>query len=237
MSFRSTASQTLRRLISHQQYQYLKSRLMPEYNFLRRARGVVHVGANYGQERDIYASFGLHVVWLEPIPEIFDALARNVSSYRNQHAFKYLIAEEDGKECEFHVANNGGASSSMLGLAKHQEMWPDVAFTRTFTITSVTLCTALKNEHIDLDQYDVLVLDTQGSEQRVLVGAVSLLSKFRFVKVEVPDFESYEGCCQLERLSAFMAAQGFQEYSRIPFSHRPGLGTYYNVIYQGTDRS
>lgn len=232
MSLRTMAGKSLRRLISPRQYQYLQSRLKPEYSFLRRSRGVVHVGANSGQERDIYAGFGLRVIWIEPIPEVFETLTRNISGYPNQRALNYLISDEDGKECQFHVANNGGESSSILDLSKHKEMWPDVAFTKTVTLTTATLRTALKKEGVDSSQFDTLVLDTQGAEQRILEGAISLLPAFQFVKVEAPDFEAYEGCCQIDGLSAFMTGQKFREYCREPFSHRPGLGTYFNVVYQ-----
>src|SRR5215472_4628952 len=39
-------------------------------SFLRGVSGVIHVGANTGQERELYEKFGLHVVWIEPIPEV-----------------------------------------------------------------------------------------------------------------------------------------------------------------------
>ena len=45
---------------------------------LRKARGVVHLGANSGQERFIYARRGLDVVWVEAIPEVFAELQRNI---------------------------------------------------------------------------------------------------------------------------------------------------------------
>ena len=44
-------------------------------DFLRSCSGVIHVGANSGQERELYAQHGLNVVWIEPIPEVYTALA------------------------------------------------------------------------------------------------------------------------------------------------------------------
>ena len=40
----------------------------PRDAYLKRVTGVIHVGANAGQERELYASFHLDVVWIEPIP-------------------------------------------------------------------------------------------------------------------------------------------------------------------------
>ena len=44
-------------------------------DFLRDVTGVVHVGANTGQERDKYARHGLSVIWVEPIPDIYAGTA------------------------------------------------------------------------------------------------------------------------------------------------------------------
>src|SRR5512142_1548427 len=49
--------------------------------FLRRVRGVVHVGANTGQERDTYEKFGLDVLWIEPIPDVFQQLKTYLDGY------------------------------------------------------------------------------------------------------------------------------------------------------------
>ena len=94
--------------------------------FLKHSNGVIHIGANAGQERDQYASLGLPVIWVEPIPEVFEALRSNISSCPNQKALRYLITDEDGKEYDFHVANNNGASSSILEFARHGEIWPEI---------------------------------------------------------------------------------------------------------------
>ena len=49
--------------------------------FLRKVSGVIHVGANAGQERELYAKFGLRVIWIEPIPEVFEKLKMNVAKF------------------------------------------------------------------------------------------------------------------------------------------------------------
>jgi hypothetical protein len=38
----------------------------PPQAYLAKCHGVIHVGANAGQERDLYAAHGLSVVWIEP---------------------------------------------------------------------------------------------------------------------------------------------------------------------------
>jgi FkbM family methyltransferase len=199
--------------------------------FLRSVRGVVHVGANIGQERDLYARYGLDVLWIEPIPEVFAELSANLVGFPRQRALEALVTDRDDAPYDFHVANNEGQSSSILALKEHRDVWPKVDYARTITLRSTTLATLLAREHIDLSRYDALVMDTQGSELLVLRGAEALLGHFKFVKTEVPDFEAYAGCARLQDITAFLATRGFVERSRHSFAQHAGGGRYYDVVY------
>ncbi len=200
-------------------------------------RGVIHIGANEGQERDLYAACGLDVVWIEPIPDVFQVLApEHLTISEAAELLNYMVMDEDGKEYDFHVASNFGASSSILELSQAKVMWPEVSYTSTLTLPGFTLRTVLATEHINAKLFDALVLDTQGSEYRILSGSAELLSNFKFVKVEVADFEAYKGCCQIGELSSFMLSNGFREHLRIPFRHVPDVGTYFDVLYKRVAR-
>lgn len=200
--------------------------------FLPLLRGVVHVGANSGQERGLYDSYRLPVLWIEPIPEVFATLQKNIASYPSQRAVQALVAEKDGAEVEFHIASNDGASSSILEPAKHKDIWPDVGFGRPIRMTTSTLPSVLEAAGLDMAVYNGLIMDTQGSELLVLRGAVPLLHHFDFVKTEAADFESYKGCCQLSDLCTFMDEHGFDELARHRFpKHEPGKA-YYDVVYR-----
>jgi len=212
----------------------LRRHLFPIDSFLTKVQGVIHVGANTGQERDKYAALGLNVIWVEPIPTVFDVLLSNISGIPNQRACNYLLAGEHGKEYAFHISNNGGASSSILDLAKHREMWPHVQFIDEIRITATTLARLVEVEQIDLNNFGALVLDTQGSEMLVLEGAVPVLKQFQFVKTEVADFDSYAGCCRVDDLSNFMHKQGFFIFRKSPFAKCSGIGTYYDIVFRRT---
>jgi FkbM family methyltransferase len=200
--------------------------------FLRSAHGVIHVGANVGQERELYARRGLDVLWIEPIPEVFATLRTNIAAFPRQRALQALVTDRDDHEYEFHVANNAGESSSILELKEHKDVWPKVAFTTSIKLRGVTLPTLFAREGVDITRYDALVMDTQGSELLVLKGAESLLPRFAYIKTEVPDFEAYEGCAQLGDLAAFVAARGFAELVRNRFASRAAGGHYYDVVYR-----
>ena len=200
-------------------------------SFLEHARGVIHVGANLGQERDAYAARGLNVLWIEPIPEVFKRLTLLIKPFPNQRALCELITDTDDQEHVLHISNNGGASSSILELAEHKRLWPEVSYTTEIKLKSVRLSTLARRESLDMSAYDALVMDTQGSEMLVLKGAIEILSHFRFIKTEVADFEPYKGCCRLPEIDGFFQKCGYRRIATRPFAHKAGIGSYYDVLY------
>jgi len=196
--------------------------------------GLIHVGANTGQERTLYAVHGLRVAWLEPIPDVFETLVKNLADYPKQKAYRYLVAGEDDREFTLNISNYGGVSSSILPLAHHREMWPEVDYSGEIKMVATTLPAFLSKERLRLADYQALVLDTQGSEMLILKGAAEILGEFRFIQVEVPDFEAYGGCCVLPEMNEFMKSHGFREMHRNKFRSMPGIGSYYDVTYKRT---
>jgi FkbM family methyltransferase len=231
MTLRSFIGLVARRVFGDNGYWRLRS-LSPDHSYLRNVRGVIHVGANTGQERHLYSALGLAVIWIEPIPEVFAALQANILALPKQLAFNNLIAEEDGRDYQLHVANNDGASSSILDLAKHQEMCPDVYYRETINLKGITLTSLIAEKQIDIRKFGALVLDTQGSELKILKGAIGILSNFEFVKAEAADFESYKECCLIDELATFLSHQGFREQRRHANGHMPGVGTYFDATFR-----
>jgi hypothetical protein len=63
-----------------------------------------------------------------------------------------------------------------------------------------------------------------------MFGADNILNKFRFIKLEVSDFEAYSGCCLLRDIIDFMYNKGFKEYKRKVFK-KTKTGCYYDIIF------
>lgn len=200
--------------------------------WLKQVHGVIHVGANIGQERQLYRKRGLRVLWIEPIPEVFAVLQRHIAGLAGQQAVQALITERAGDEHELRVASNQGGSSSILPMKRHAELWPEVRYERTLRLRSESLPSLFERLQLRPQDYDFLTLDTQGSELMVLRGAVPMLPGFRFVKVEVADFEAYAGGCLLRDVERFFTAHGFVEHARHRFATRPGVGSMYDIVYR-----
>lgn len=210
---------------------------VPEDDFLRACRGVLHIGANSGQERESYARLHLPVVWVEALPQVFAELQANIAPYPDQVAICALLADQDGQKHLFRVANNNGASSSILEFKHHRDIWPEVEYVDSIEMVSATLPTALAAHRVDIQRYDALVMDTQGSEQLILQGAGSLLDGINFIKTEAADFESYENCATVASLTAFLSARGFRLVRKQQFATHPTLGAYYDVVFERADRT
>lgn len=207
----------------------------PFKGFLRDARGVIHVGAHVGEERQRYAQYRLNVLWVEPLLDHFAILQRNIAPFPRQRAIQCLVTDKDDAEYAFHVTSNAGASSSILPLDMHKDIWPDVTATRTITLPSKTLQTALREHNVDVSAYDALVMDTQGSELLVLMGAAPLLQGFRYIKTEVADFEAYTGCCQLAQVESYLSNHGFREHARNVIAQHPRGGRYFDIVFKRVD--
>lgn len=200
--------------------------------FLALSKGIIHIGANEGQERHQYAKHRLPVIWIEPIDEVFAKLEANLREVQSQRALRYLLTDMDDKEYEFHISNNAGLSSSILDLSSHKEIWPEVGYVTTRTLRSTTFATLVKRELIDTKSYDTLVMDTQGSELLVLKGAANLLHQFKYLKIEAADFEVYKGCCTVNDLKEYLEQFGFAEIMRRRFAGQPGIGDCFDVVFE-----
>jgi len=199
---------------------------------LKEVHGVIHIGANVGQERQLYRRRGLRVLWAEPIPEVFAVLERNIAGFPGQRAVQALVTERAGETHRLQVASNNAGSSSILPMKLHAVVWPEVRYERAISLKSESLPTLLRRFELDIADYDFLAIDTQGAELMVLRGAVPLLGHFRYIQVEVADFEAYAGGCQLPEVERFFREHGFAEHARHRFATRPGIGSFYDTVYR-----
>ena len=214
-------------------YWNIRSRgLLPE-RYLEGGRGVIHVGANKGQERFEYARYGLKVAWVEPIPSIFAELQSNLADFPDQTAYNCLIAGEDGIKYEFRISDNEGSSSSILEPNRElTKSWEKVTYSKAIDLEGISLPSFVRANGIDLASFDILVLDTEGSELLILKGASEILSRFRYIKCEAANFEVYAGSSPLSDMDAYMSKQGFKQTGRFVLSRPEGGGRVFDVLYQ-----
>lgn len=199
-------------------------------------KGVIHIGENTGQEKDIYNKYSLNVIWIEPIPKVFEELKSNISEYPKQKAYNNLITDVDHREYELNIANNNGSSSSIFKIGLHKSIWPDIYYTSIISLKSITLDSFIKNYNINITQYNTMVLDTQGSELLILKGGNQVLNKMTYIIIEAADFEAYLGCCKIDQITYELSKFSFKLILKIRFAHHKNIGSYYEVVYKKIER-
>jgi len=207
-------------------------RRLTKNSYLRQTSGLIHVGANLGQERELYARYNLKVLWVEPLPDIFERLCENIKTFPKQTAVNHLLTDQDGAEYLFHIASNDGASSSLLEPARHKTLIPAVRFESTITLKSITLDSLLLQLGESSRSYQTLVVDTQGSELMVLKGAVRTLTQLKFVLAEAADFEAYAGCAQVDELTSYLNSAGFKLIRSDRQMESPQGERYFDLLYR-----
>jgi FkbM family methyltransferase len=175
-------------------------------------RGIIHVGANSGQEFEDYQAAGLDcVLYIEPIPAVFKELQQHVAGDPRHRAIQALCADRSGEEYEFNVASNAGESSSILAFSGHAEEHPNVRFESKIKLTSSTLDDIVfGTPGIDIASLDCLVIDVQGAEMKVIKGADRTLSHCRFLFCEVSVGGLYEGDTPYKEVVSVLEGYGYQ---------------------------
>lgn len=173
-------------------------------------QGIIHVGANIGQEISAYRSSGAQIcLYFEPIPDAFEKLKSNLDNIPNHYPLQHLISDKDDEEEVFYISNNS-LSSSMLALGKHSILYPDIKYVNSLKIKTITLDSIIKQKFAT-QNFDTLIMDVQGAELKVLNGADRLLiESLMYVYAEVSEETLYEGGCTFEEVTAFLKSYGFR---------------------------
>lgn len=186
--------------------------LVEKYNV--NPKGVLHVGANVGEEAIQYEEQGIkNVVWIEANPDIYQTLVMNVAGLGHK-TFNFCAGDEN-KETVLHIANNGGQSSSVLPLGTHARNHPNVKYTHDIAVPMMRIDTFFsyvpnQSERYDLKDVDFLSMDIQGFELEALKGMGDLLNQFKWVYLEVNKEEVYKGNGLARQVYKYLEPFGFK---------------------------
>lgn len=173
--------------------------------------GVLHCGASIGQEAKEYAKLGVqNMVFIEADPDIYQKLKANVANYPNAIPINACLSDEDNKEVEFHLANNGGQSSSILEFGTHTTAHPEVKFVGSIQLTTKRLDTLIEEFNLNIHEFNFLNMDLQGAELLALRGLGDYLKYFKYAYLEVNEQEVYKHCAKVEELDMYLIGYGFR---------------------------
>jgi FkbM family methyltransferase len=174
-------------------------------------RGVIHVGANRGQEFESYRRAGLaSVIYIEPIPDVFAKLRDTVSVDPRHRSINALCSDRSGEEVDFNISSNEGLSSSIFELGSHSVEHPEVTFCSRLRLKTMTLDDIIfGTKGVNPKLLDCLVIDVQGAEIKVLAGAQRTLQMCNFIFTEVSQGDLYKGGANIDEVVALLRNSEF----------------------------
>lgn len=188
---------------------------------------VFEVGARFGDESislsEIFVDADIYA--FEPNPLIIDKTKNRLKDYSRIKFFPYGLGEKE-EELPFYPYlnkrdDNIGCSSFLKRI--------DFESTQIETEKKVKvrrLDNVCKEE--DIDSIDILCLDTQGFELKILKGAGDILKEIKFIIMEQPKevidtrflppevHSKYVDAPNHNEIKEFMTSNGFEEIERIP---------------------
>jgi FkbM family methyltransferase len=174
---------------------------------------VVHVGAHTGEEVDAYRRHGAQrVVLVEASPTTCQALAERFGADDGIEVIHAAVTDREGIErLLLHTDSRGGTeSASLLAMKRLGEIVSTMHAGQAVEVPATTLDALLERAAIDPGTIGLLVLDVQGAELRVLLGAERTLSGVRAVLTEVALIDLYDGAAREEDVDRLMTAAGFR---------------------------
>ena len=188
-------------VLKNQYFNYLISpsviELLDKYKI--ECHSVLHIGGHLAEEATLYKENEVTTVtFIEGDPAVFSKMQDVLVSYPQYSGVLALLSNAEGVS-DFYVASNQGASSSILAPGRHLTERPDIQFDEVKHIRTVTL------DSLSLGAYDLVVLDVQGAERKVIEGGMETISKAKAIWVEVNAGSMYEGDASSSDIVASLA--------------------------------
>lgn len=166
-----------------------------------------------GDEIVDYQNLGIkNIICFEPMPT---AILMFRSRYPQQDIQEYALSDKD--EIRFFLITNDGRQGQ---TSSFYDVFPEYT-NMTGGIKEKILVTAkrfdswARDNNVNLELYDTIVIDTQGSELEVIRGFGSLIKKFAFWIVECSEKAIYVGGADALDVIAYMNKNAIKNCSPI----------------------
>ncbi|MCO6498728.1 MAG: FkbM family methyltransferase [Chitinophagaceae bacterium] len=178
--------------------------------YLPAAPVIIDCGAHAGKDSvelaNMFSKGQVHA--FEAAPEIFDQLKKCKSRRNNLFFYHTALADKNG-EMNFYISEGqSDGSSSLLPPKMHLIDHPGTTFGKVIKVPAVALDDWAEKQGIN--HVDLLWLDMQGFELRMLQASEKILQTVSVIHTEVSMKETYEGVGQYEDLKTFLESKGFE---------------------------
>ncbi len=203
--------------------------------------GVIHGGMNDGEEVYSYKDLGIkNVLGFEPLP----FAATKARATHNIRVEELGLANTNGMATLIITKGDGKGSSIYEPILESEEVkknWIDNGIiVDHIKVRVMRFSTWIENLSFsfNLDDYDCLVLDTQGNEMEVLLGMGTYLDKFKYLSIELSRVPVYEGETPAQEVIDWLVSRGFTQDSEIQdhndvFFVRSDIKPTSDLVYRG----
>jgi FkbM family methyltransferase len=182
--------------------------ILPLYiNAIGGSKALAYVGANSGQELPLCKKLSEKVYAFEPVTDL--SIFSQLLAYKDDKTEILPVALSDKSgSAQLFVANNNYESSSLLCPHSVSKEFPHLAFSQnSILVPTMRLC--------DFDFFpsiDVLIIDVQGAEMKVLNGITDFSSVQLIIleySVTKPSEQLYQNSTDFNTIHEFLKNHGF----------------------------
>lgn len=180
-------------------------------------RGVVQIGMGGGSyEIDTWRKiFGIrYQIYIEAYPPYYESLITKVESLRpisheEIRIFNYAMSNKNSI-VDFYVNSVGDSHSLFKMDDKRPAQLKNMKEVGIVKIQARTLDSLIEQEKLDMTNYNLLFMDTQGSEHLIIQGAKSNMKYFDVVTAEIQHIPAYNGALLYGEFTEMMESLGFK---------------------------
>lgn len=173
--------------------------------------GVIHIGAHYGQEYDVYEKYNIeNLIFFEALPQTFNILKNNIGD-KSINGKKPILVNNalgnDTKQIDMYVETaNNGQSSSILKPNLHLIQYPWIQFNSKVKVDMIRL----NDYDFNKFDYNFINIDVQGYELEVFKGSDTILDYIDYIYTEVNFDNVYDNCVHIDDLDKFLNKYNFK---------------------------
>jgi len=163
------------------------------------AKGVLHIGAHWGQEDSLYEDLNISErIYFEPLQKNYSVLRNKIDS--KYKCIRTALGNITG-DVEMNVEDaNNGMSSSVLMPEMHLLQYPHIKF-QTKELVPITKLDLIEFNRLN---FNFINIDVQGYELEVFKGAIKTLEHIEYIVSEVNRAEVYTGCAKVDELDFYL---------------------------------
>ena len=187
-----------------------------------RINGIVQVGANIGQEIELFIKYSENIYLFEPLASAHQVLERIIAKNQYIKLYKFALGQKEEVKI-LNVSNqNYRASSSFLEPSLHLDYFPEIEFNEVQEV-EVKRFDQLEDEF----KANFLILDVQGFELNVIKGMGQKIINFDFIFTEFSMKELYKDSVLINELDKELLNLGFVRTNTTIASNKPQGDAFY----------